>query len=337
MNAASFLFPLTLIWMASGAPVAVAQTPVTLGAQLENELIKLSISGQVGQVYHLESASILAEPTVWIPFDYVKLPLSPYLYIDHRAPTSARRFYRTRTSTVLPVANMVFIPAGTFAMGSPPDEAERFPEEGPQTTVTISHGFWMSKYEVTQAEYLAVAGGNPSDFKSDVHRPVDSVTWLEATDYCAKLTQQERMAGRIPAGNAYRLPTEAEWEYACRAGSSTRFSYGDDPGYISLMDYAWFRGNSDGTTALAGQKLANAWELYDMHGNVTEWCQDRYGPYSGGTAIDPQGPATGSLRVVRGGSYYFFGSLCRSAYRTSLSVVGRYNNVGFRVILAPPQ
>ena len=177
---------------------------------------------------------------------------------------------------------MVFIPAGAFRMGSPTNEADRLDREGPQTDVTISRGFWMGKYQVTQGEYLAVMGINPSYFNTnngyaeDLSRPVEQVTWADATNYCGQLTRQERAAGRIATNSVYRLPTESEWEYACRGWTSTRFSHGDDPGYTNLTNYAWYRDNSGGTTHPVGQKLANPWGLYDMHGNVWEWCQDLF-------------------------------------------------------------
>ena len=144
---------------------------------------------------------------------------------------------------------------------------------------------------------------------------MDTVSWFDATNYCGKLTQRERAAGRISTNSVYRLPTEAEWEYACRAWTSTRFSYGDDPGYTNLTHYAWYDVNSGATTHPVGQKLPNPWGLYDMHGNVAEWCQDWYGPYPGGIALDPQGPATGSTRMGRGGLWFRPASYCRSAWR----------------------
>jgi formylglycine-generating enzyme required for sulfatase activity len=179
------------------------------------------------------------------------------------------------------------------------------------------------------------------DYGTDLTRPVEQVSWFDATYYCATLTERERAAGRIAANCVYRLPTEAEWEYACRAWTSTRFSYGDDPGYTNLTNYAWYENNSDGQTHPVGQKLPNAWGLYDMHGNVFEWCQDWWANrLPGGIVFDPQGPATGSDRVIRGGGWngwIVYDWICRSAYRSSLNPEPWDYSHGFRVVLAPAQ
>jgi formylglycine-generating enzyme required for sulfatase activity len=236
-----------------------------------------------------------------------------------------------------PKPDMVFIPPGSFIMGSPPDEADRGDNEGPLTWVTISRGFWMGKYEVTQGEYQAVMGNNPSAFPGDPRRPVEMEDWYDATNYCAKLTEQERTAGRIPADGSYRLPTEAEWEYACRAGTSTRFSFGDDPAYVDLGNYAWHDGNSGGMSHPVGEKLPNPWGLYDMHGNVFEWCQDFYHwRLPGGSVVDPKGPLTGSVPVFKGGAWTWSASWCRSAYRDyPWAASDERSFFGFRVVFDP--
>jgi formylglycine-generating enzyme required for sulfatase activity/photosystem II stability/assembly factor-like uncharacterized protein len=243
------------------------------------------------------------------------------------------------TLTVLsaPGTNMVQIVPGSFVMGSPDTEVDRDSDESPQTTVTLTRGFWIGKYEVTQAEYQALMGNNPSSFAGDLSRPVEMVSWVDATNFCWALTQQERAAGRIPANYQYRLPTEAEWEYACRAGTTTRFSYGDDSGYASLANYAWYSANSGSTTHPVGQKLVNPWGLNDVQGNVYEWCQDWFGTYPGGSVSDPQGPGTGSYRVIRGGYWFSNAYICRSADRDIHGPSSGYGGIGFRVVLAPGQ
>lgn len=312
-----------------------AQTPPALDLHL---FAGVNVKGTVGSVYVIQYKTNLAQTDSWTSLAFLQLPVTNFLFVDTSVPVHGNRFYRAMLQA--PPSNMVFIPPKTFNLGSPTNESNRFADEGPQTAVTISQGFWMGKFEVTQREYLAVIGSNPSGFPGDLNRPVESVSWLDATNYCAKLTQQELAAGRIPPGSRYRLPTEAEWEYAARAGSSTRFSYGDDPGFTNLASNAWFASNSGNMTHPVGQKAPNAWGLYDMEGNVYEWCLDWYGPYSGGFAIDPQGPATNQtgVKVIRGGAWDAFPSDCRSARRLTEGVSPFITDfiLGFRVVLVAP-
>lgn len=323
-------------------PQASAQTPPVLNLQL---YAGLSITGTVGTVYSIQYVTDLAQTnnaSAWRSLEFLQLPTSPYLWTDKSGPAKGRRFYRAMVIPV-PPGSMAFIPPGSFRMGSPTNEAGRYDWEGPQTEVTISRGFYMARREVTQGEYQAVTGTNPSWFQPpnatlDLSRPVEQVSWAEATNYCGLITQRDRASGRISTNTVYRLPTEAEWEYACRAWTSARFSYGDDPGYASLANYAWYSGNGGATTHPVGQKLPNPWGLYDMHGNVWEWCQgwgDYY--YPGGIALDPQGPVTGSTRAKRGGGWGSLALDCRSAVRGNSAPADKGNATGFRVVLAPGQ
>ena len=214
---------------------------------------------------------------------------------------------------------MLWCPPGTFLMGSPETEAERSPSEDPHK-VTLTQGFWLGKYPVTQAEWERVMGSNPSKFKGP-RNPVEQVSWDDAQEFCQKM------------GNGFRSPTEAEWEYACRAGSTTAYCFGDSKS--GLGSYAWYDDNSDEKTHAVGEKKPNAWGLCDMHGNVSEWCQDWYGDYPSGSVRDPRGPSTGSYRLLRGGSWYFFGCYCRSAYRNYYTPGNAYYNIGFRVVRTP--
>jgi formylglycine-generating enzyme required for sulfatase activity len=222
---------------------------------------------------------------------------------------------------------MVLIRPGKFMMGSPASEPGRSKIESPLHEVTISKPFYMGVTEVTQAQYEAVMGTNPSEFKGPTN-PVDSVSWNDATEFCKKLSEKTRQI--------VRLPTEAEWEYACRAGNESEFSFGDDPS--ALGDYAWHGRNSGMRSHPVGQKKPNAWGLYDMQGNVWEWCADwdwytseasREGP-----ATDPSGPATGELCVWRGGSYDYGPEAFRCAFRYGSRPAHRENHSGFRVVVS---
>jgi len=236
---------------------------------------------------------------------------------------------------VSPGEGMIWVPSGEFVMGSPTTEKDNDLDEGPQTRVVLPVGFWIGRCEVTQTEYEAVMGKNPSDHLGDGRRPVEKVNWLEAVEYCRKRTEREREAGWLPADYAFRLPSEAEWEYACRAGTSTRFSFGDDPGGTLAGDYAWFTGNSESATHAVGMKKPNPWGLYDMHGNVWEWCLDRWsGALPGGAMTNRVLIPDGTLRVVRGGSWLYEARFCRSANRDTCGILNRCSDVGFRVVLA---
>jgi len=258
-------------------------------------------------------------------------------------------------------SNMVRINGGTFTMGSPEDEPDRWDNET-QRQVTVS-SFFMGKYEVTQKEYQEIMGYNPSTFKGD-NLPVERVTWFDTIEYCNKRSLKEgftpvyTITSRTPASgypitaatvtanwnaNGYRLPTEAEWEYACRAGTTTPFS----TGYNITTDQANYNGyypynnNAKGTslekTTPVGNFAANAWGLHDMHGNVWEWCWDWYGAYASGTQTDPKGAASGSNRSLRGGSWDYLAWGLRSANRHTLYSAAnpgsnRTNAAGFRVV-----
>ncbi len=223
---------------------------------------------------------------------------------------------------------MAYIRPGTFTMGSPNSEEGRSDSESPQTRVTLIKGYWLGKTEVTQGQWEALMGSNPSNFKG-ADRPVEQVSWTEAMEFCRELTQREGSAGRLPDAYAYTLPTEAQWEYACRAGTTGPFA---GSGNLNAMGWCW--SNSGGQTHSVAQKQPNAWGLYDMHGNVWEWCRDWYGDYPGGSVRDPTGPASGSHRVYRGGSWGGLPLRCRSAYR-SLDPGIRGFGLGFRLALAP--
>ena len=237
---------------------------------------------------------------------------------------------------------LVYIKPGSFMMGPPTGETNRNDDGGPQHRVTITKGFYMGAYEVTQEQYEKVMGANPSRRKKGSKYPVDCVTWIEAAEFCRKLLERE--------DKRYRLPTEAEWEYACRAGSTTRFSFGDS--YSDLHRHGNHADRRSGlplsdkqhddgyrSTAPVGSLRTNVWGLYDMHGNVSEWCQDWYAKdyYGRSPETDPQGPDSGDSRVLRGGSWRDNPAFCRSADRTAASPTLRTNSIGFRVVLVSPR
>jgi formylglycine-generating enzyme required for sulfatase activity len=322
---------------------ASGQIPPSLGLQFSAGQPTLSLTGTVGTVYSIQYATGVSPTKLWVDRTLLQAKGAINVWSDPSAPTPNQRFYRAVSVPAPADTNLVFIQPGTFTMGSPTNEVDRSDWEGPQTVVTISRGYWIGKYAVTQGDYLAVMGSNPSYFSTnngsaeDLSLPVEMVTWFDATAYCTALTERERLAGRIATNSVYRLPTEAEWEYACRAGTSTRFSYGDDPGYTSLGNYAWYLNSGYGGTHPVGQKLPNRWGLYDVHGNVFEWCQDGWSNnLPGGIAIDPQSsPGPAYVHVVRGGSFGSYNAWCRSAFRYYFDYSGfKDHDVGFRVVLA---
>ena len=313
-----------------------SQSPPNLTIEL---YAGLTITGTTGGLYTIQYTGDPSRTDGWIALTTILLPSSPYLWVDTTDPATGKRFYRA----VEGATNLVWMRPGTFTMGSPTNEDDHRVSEGPQTVVTLTKGFYIGRYPVTQAEYLAVTGSNPSAFSQTggyadgPNRPVEMVSWLDAKAYCASLTKHEQAAGRLPVGWVYRLPAEAEWEYACRAGTTTRYSYGDDPNYTSLTYYAWYGANSASQTHQVGLKSPNPWGLFDMQGNVAEMCQDWFGPYSGGTVTDPHGPPSGSAVVLRNCGWACVDpTTLRSAFRNNWNAwtVG-LNWVGFRIVLAP--
>jgi len=228
----------------------------------------------------------------------------------------------------------VKIPAGSFMMGSkisPSEIASEYggwsnwyKEEQPQHRVTITRPFYMQTTEVTIRQYKSLVGGDL--FVGHDRRCADcprSFSWDAAKKFIQGLNKREKT-------DKYRLPTEAEWEYTCRAGSTTRFCFGNDK--EELGEYAWYSKNSRGKTQSVAQKKPNSWGLYDMHGNVFEWCQDRYGKYLSSAETDPKGPSSGSLRVFRGGAWKFGSGLSRSAYRDGYKPWVHVDYIGLRLV-----
>ncbi len=219
---------------------------------------------------------------------------------------------------------LVLIPAGEFLMGSPDAEKGGFALAKPQHRVRITRPFYLGKYLVTQEQWEAVMGSNPSEFKGPKN-PVDSAGWEDCREFLKRLN--EKFAD---AAVKFSLPTEAQWEYACRAGSKTKYYYGDDP--ARLAEFAWFYDNSEGKTHPVGEKKPNAWGLYDMHGNLFQWCADWYGDdyYKSSPESDPCGPPSGTLHIDRGGDWNSTARGCGSAFRNTNSP-RRDHFIGLRV------
>ncbi len=233
---------------------------------------------------------------------------------------------------------MVWIEKGTYMRGrSGPDEQDSRDREDPRHEVTLTADFWMGKFSVTKGQWTALMDTTPWEGHSDVINDPDSpavfVSWHDAQDFIAALNHHIEQTAQGPAN--VRLPSEAEWEYAARAGTTARFYWGDDPEYTGISGFAWWRGNSRDVgneyAHVVGQKAPNDWGLYDMSGNVREWCQDWSGDYPAGPVVDPTGPASGTTRRTRGGSWWDWQSSCRSAYRGGSIPSFRSDFIGFRL------
>ena len=308
----------------------------------------LWLRGIPGEKYRVESVPFAQgnRPWAqWTPIDEFLRENGPVLCFELSSYQSGSRQYRAvrfreesvRIKGKLPTSTeMIWIQPGAFVMGSSESEVGRERDEGPLTLVVLTKPYAIGIHEVTQTQYFAVMETNPSRFKFDPSHPVTNALWEDAVEYCRRLTLLEWAAGLLDPGLEYRLPTEAEWDYACRAGATTRFHYGDDPDYKLLGAYAWFQGNSGISTQPVMTRLPNAWGIYGMHGNVHEWCSDNYGLLPGGYVEDPIGPlGGGDLHIIRGGSWMGQAKDCRTSDRHRNWFVSYIGNVGFRIALGP--
>lgn len=254
-----------------------------------------------------------------------------------------------------PLPWLVWVPPGAFWLGSDPAEHGRDNDEDPVGEVTLTRGFWIARHEVTQSEYQEVMGGNPSYFTpangylTDLSHPVEQVSWADATNYCARLTERLQTQGSLPTAAKVRLPTEAEWEYAARAGTHTAYSFGSTlTTNLANFDWKWEHDTARGflhhplnpypqQTLPVGSFPPNPLGLHDVHGNVWEWVSDWWGYYPGGPQVDPAGPPAGDYRLQRGGGWHIFAWHCRSANRSiAVKWWERRETVGLRVVVELP-
>ena len=329
---------------------STAATPADWEAIFTPQIFTSLLNSWVPEIWALVAKSLESYPELSTSFQtlalerYRKRPrkhrdfdevLFPAMLLAHKA-VCRPAFVKRWSAAEQPRAFMEFIsiPAGSFTMGSPKKENGRWGASEKQVGVTITRAFELGKTVVTQKQWTEVMGTDPWNWENDKETgdnyPAVYVSWNDASLFCEHLTSYEREAGRLSANQTYRLPTEAEWEYACRAGTTTAYSYGDDES--KLDDYAWYKDNSGGNLNEVATKKPNPWGLFDMHGNVWEWCEDWHeDSLSGGD--DPKGPSAGSTRVVRGGSWCDYESRCRSAVRYySFYPACRRYNYGFRLV-----
>ena len=322
-----------LLGLVASTTQARAQVAVRLSPNDSNDTYSLTASNlpKTGVAVIWQSTGSMAKDTYWsaahaFPSNKVK---SAALTVQPRA--NGTSFFKLSWVDINLPNNLIWLPPGNFLMGSPENESGRYKDEGPAHNASIPHGFWMDRYEVTQEQFMLLMDSNPSstDYTSDL--PVNKVTWHEAREYCKRLSKQQRTRNTIPSGYHYRLPTEAEWEYACRAGTKNAYSYGDNKALLS--QYGWWAENSNGKPKPVGLLTPNPWGFYDIHGNLFEWCLDTYRAYPGGTAYSD----SGKMKIFRGGAYYCPSSILRSACRAEPQKPDyRWILGGFRVVLAPP-
>ena len=254
---------------------------------------------------------------------FVAVPVSHAQSADTKVPKNPTATQEPKENLTVDLGGgvtmeFILIRPGSFTMGSDKSAAK---DEKPAHKVALTKPFYLGKYEVTQEQWEKVMGTNPSNFKG-AKNPVEKVSYIDCQSFVAKLKE------KVP-GQTFRLPTEAEWEYACRAGTAGNYCYGDGEG--SLAEYAWYNSNASNSTHPVGEKKPNAWGLYDMHGNVWEWCADWYGDYPATAVGDPQGSSPGSDRVVRGGSWGSYAAYCRAASRNFDNPSGTSHGLGLRL------
>ena len=334
-------------------PVLAAVGPAGAAELRLRMVAELTLSGSPGGRYRIERTRSPLETNSWTTAVELELgtpALSVWTDLSENAPGWSYRAVRVDNGTggnpgggggftpgpgepaVGRPPGFVWIPAGTFSMGSPETEAGRRSNETPRT-VTLSKGYWMSDHEVTQSEFGTVLG-RPGAVVDGPNHPFQS-DWNDAVRYCEALTTRALAAGTLPEGFVYRLPTEAEWENACRAGTTTRYFWGNDPQWLEIGKYAWSMLYSGSSAHEVQLKLPNPWGLYDMSGNLWEWCRDGYQDAPPAITVDPPGSADTTRRSIRGGGYFEVFNRSRSAARSGLKPT-EWLDLGIRPVLARP-
>ena len=309
--------------------LAAGLEPLITDASEQLELASLFDGFPPLEKFSFEVPSIIFDENATSPWPQLEIQSVEVATIVVVEKTQSRTF-QDYSEQLLPRKGidleMVAISGGTFLMGSPDNESDAYSDEKPQHKVTVAD-FYIGRYLITQAQWEVVMDRNSSRFKGD-NLPVERVSWEEAVEFCDRLTKN--------TGKQYRLPTEAEWEYACRAGSATKYYFGDEK--QKLDHYAWYDGNSKSKTHPVGEKQPNQFGLYDLHGNVWEWCLDHWhdnyegAPTNGSAWLNEDNEG---VRVIRGGAWLNFPRNCRSACRVNYIPGARYFNIGFRVVCVP--
>jgi formylglycine-generating enzyme required for sulfatase activity len=354
-----FFAKFALVFLAAVAAGAFCSSfaDTVLEAKLTPTIV---VNGPLGSLQQIQYSTNLTDTNGWTVLTYLRLDSTPKPFYDAAAGANGR-FYRTKMVGVADT-NLVWIPAGTFLMGSPTNELGRGTNEGPQTLVTLTHGFFIGRYEVKNSEFLTdspdtiLFNGDSQTRQTHPQHAVRAITHPEADNYCAARTLNEQATGRIPTNWTYRLPTEAEWEYACRAGTTTPLSSGGDLRNDSVRADAAFDGNFPYPTNFiavnpisyllnsvppVGSYAPNAFGLYDMHGGAREWCQNTFGNditrLPGGSVTNPSTlPDITFVSVFRGGGAYDTGVNSRSASRRPSDIFSAAY-IGFRVVLIPSE
>ena len=325
---------------------AHSQSRPLLILQMSGGVPRLIISADYGSPCTIQYATNLATPTTWIALSNITAGSGPTIISDQTAAL-ATRFYRAIINVP---SNMVWLPTGSFTMGSPTNESQRGPNSETQHTVTLTKGFFMAQFLVTQTAYRSLMNTNPAYFNTnhgfslDLNRPVEQVSWADATNYCGLLTQQERLAGRLFNNWVYRLPTEAEWEYAAKGTDGRKYPWGnfDKRGDLANFadkntSFAWSDhqlddGYPESSPVGSFPRGASPFGIEDMAGNVWEWCGDFFEAYKSTTKIDPRGPTNGAKRVYRGGSWKSRFASLRTTARSANLPNFSCNDLGFRIV-----